>query len=225
MNVARFTALSLGIVCATGAAACGSNGVDQFGGYHTGGPATPIATHGDAGDAGTASSSGGGSSSGGSSSGSSGGSSGSSSGGSTNPDNPNAASFTLIDTKIVATAAGSPVQGFDPIPSGATIDLGKVGIYLSIRANMPAAVTAVGSVAFALDATFTHTSSAVPYSMCGDDGKGTFTPCVMGVGEHTLTVTIYPEADLGGSPYQPPTVFDFTVVDSALDGGSDAAAD
>ena len=223
MNVVRLTTLSLGIVCATAAVACGSSGVDQFDGYHAGGPATPVATHGDAGDSSTASSSGGGSSSGASSSGGSSGASGSSSGGATNPNNPDAATFTLINTKIVATATGSPVQGFDPIPSEATIDLGKVGIYLSLRANLPATVTG-GSVAFALDATFTHTSNAPPYSMCGDDGKGTFTPCDLGLGMHTLTVTIYPQADLGGMPYQP-TVFNFIVVDTALDGGTDAATD
>jgi hypothetical protein len=220
MNVVRLTTLSLGIVCATAIGACGSSGVDQFDGYHAGGPATPVATHGDAGDSSTASSSGGGGSSGGGSSGGSSGASGSSSGGATNPD---AATFTLINTKIVATATGSPVQGFDPIPSEATIDLGKVGIYLSMRANLPATVTG-GSVAFALDATFTHTSNAPPYSMCGDDGKGTFTPCDLGLGMHTLTATIYPQADLGGAPYQP-TVFNFIVVDTALDGGTDAATD
>jgi hypothetical protein len=131
------------------------------------------------------------------------------------------ASFTLIDAKITDDPTGSPVPGFNPITNGATIDLGLVGVYLSMRANPPAVAT-IGSIAFALDATFTHTAETMPYSLCGDDGKGNFTPCVMPVGKHTLTATLYPLSDLGGEPYQPPTVFEFTVIDSTADGGADA---
>lgn len=116
---------------------------------------------------------------------------------------------------------GSPITGYDPFANGGTVDLGVVGDYVAISTSVPPADTTVGSIAFALDATFTHTSNAEPYSVCGDDGKGDFTPCVLPVGKHTLTATIYPEADLGGQPY-PPTVFEFTVIDSALDGGTDA---
>jgi hypothetical protein len=130
------------------------------------------------------------------------------------------AAFTLIDAKVTDDPVGSPIPGFDPITYGATIDLGTVGVYLSMRANPPPVAT-VGSIAFALDATFTHTAGTMPYSLCGDDGKGNFVPCVLPVGKHTLTATMYPEANLSGEPYQPPTVFEFTVIDSALDGGTD----
>jgi hypothetical protein len=85
-------------------------------------------------------------------------------------------------------------------------------------------VKAIGSMAFALDASYTHVANTSPYSLCGDDGKGKFIACPMSVGKHTLTITPYPETDLGGTPYMP-TVFEFTIVDSAADAGSDAGTD
>ena len=206
MNLTRLITSALGLTCAVTIVACGSSGVQQF----------PGDRGGDAGAA-TSSSSGSGSSSGGSSS------SGSSSGGDGGVGSfgvQTAATFTLIDATITDDPVGSPVTGFDPITFGATIDLGTVGVYLSMRANPPP-MTTVGSIAFALDATFSHVSDAMPYSLCGDDGKGNFTPCVMPVGKHTLTATLYPLSDLGGEPYQPPTVFEFTVIDSTADGGAD----
>ena len=181
--------------------------------YTGGGPAHAEPTH----DAGGGSSSGG--------SGGSGSSSGSESpnhtgdGGTPGFGGVVVASFTLIDAAITSDPAGSPVPGYDPIPYGAIIDLAHVGRSLSLRANPPP-VGVIGSVAFALDATYTHTANATPYSLCGDDGKGKFTPCMLSDEPHTLTVTIYPEAELGGTPYQP-TTFEFTVVDSALDAGTD----
>jgi len=215
MKLARLIPLSLGLTCAATIVACGSSGVEQFRG-----PASAVPTHsgGDAGSAKSSSSGSGAGSSGGS--GSSSGGSGSGDGGVGSFGATTVASFTLIDAKITDDPTGSPVPGFNPITNGATIDLGLVGVYLSMRANPPAVAT-IGSIAFALDATFTHTAETMPYSLCGDDGKGNFTPCVMPVGKHTLTATLYPLSDLGGEPYQPPTVFEFTVIDSTADGGAD----
>jgi hypothetical protein len=132
------------------------------------------------------------------------------------------ANFTLLDTTITNVVDGSPVPGFDPIPGGATINLGKVGSALSIRANtVPAAV---GSVAFALDATYTHTENTAPYTLCSDDGAGTITSCasVLTPGAHTLTATPYSAASLGGTAGTPFTVA-FTLVDGDA-GAADAAA-
>jgi hypothetical protein len=211
----------LGLTFAIVVVACGSSGVDEYPGYRSGSPASPAPTYGSDGGPGK-SSSGGSSSSGSGGGGSSSGSSSGGDGGTVSFGNSTLASFTLIDGSVTSDPAGSPVTGYDPILYGSTIDLGKVGVYLSMRADLPP-VGAVGSVAFALDATFTHTAASMPYSLCGDDGKGKFTPCVLPVGKHTLTATLYPMADLGGEPYQPPTVFEFNVVDSRLDGGADAA--
>jgi hypothetical protein len=132
--------------------------------------------------------------------------------------------FTLINTSITTVAPGAAVNGFDPIKNGATIDLAVVGDQLNMRADPPPSVPVVGSMAFALDATYTHTANTSPYSLCGDDGPGKFKPCTFSVGPHTLTVTTYPAENLGGTPYTP-TVFQFTIVDSNADAGTDAATD
>ncbi len=220
MKLARLIPLSLGLICATAIVACGSSGVEQFPDHAgAGGPASAEPTRG-GGDAGKSSSSGSGSSGGSSGSGSSSGSSSGGDGGVGTFGPQTVAAFTLINAQITDAPIGSPVPGFDPITFGATIDLGTVGVYLSIRANPPPG-TSVGSIAFAMDAAFTHTAEVAPYSLCGDDGKGNFTPCPLPVGKHTLTATMYPEAQLAGQPYQPPTVFEFTVVDSTADGGTD----
>ncbi|MGD0524600.1 MAG: hypothetical protein ABSE49_05635 [Polyangiaceae bacterium] len=132
------------------------------------------------------------------------------------------ANFTLLDTTVTNVVDGSPVPGFDPIPGGATINLGKVGSALSVRANtVPAAV---GSVAFALDATYTHTENTAPYTLCSDNGAGVVTSCasILTVGAHTLKATPYSAADLGGTAGTPFTVA-FTIVDTDA-GAADAAA-
>jgi hypothetical protein len=124
--------------------------------------------------------------------------------------------FTLIDTAITTIIEGSPVPNFDPIPPGTTINLAHVGSALSIRANTVPAL--VGSVAFALDATYTHTETAAPYFLCSDNGAGVITSCasVLTVGAHTLTATPYSGASLTGDAGAPITL-SFTIVD--IDGG------
>jgi hypothetical protein len=129
--------------------------------------------------------------------------------------------FTLIDTAITTLIDGSPVAGFDPIAEGATINLATVGSALSIRANTVPAL--VGSVAFALDATYTHTENTAPYTLCSDNGAGTVTSCaaVLTVGKHTLTATPYSATALGGDAGAPISVT-FTIDDVVPEAGSDA---
>jgi hypothetical protein len=134
---------------------------------------------------------------------------------------PTTSSFTLVDTAITGIVDGSPVTGFDPIAESATINLAVTGSALSIRANtMPALV---GSVAFALDATYTHTENTAPYFLCSDDGTGTITSCasVLTVGKHTLTATPFSGASLTGDAGAP-IVLDFSIED--VDAGADAGA-
>lgn len=128
--------------------------------------------------------------------------------------------FTLIDTTITTVIDGTPVTGFDPIAPDATINLATVGPALSIRANTVPAL--VGSVALALDATYTHTENAAPYFLCSDNGAGTITSCasVLTVGLHTLTATPYSAASLGGDAGAPITLT-FTIVD--IDAGASDA--
>jgi len=203
------------------AAACSSGSTGDYTSYAGGGPAAKQPAY-----EGGAGSSGGGSSSGGSSGGGHGSSSGSGSGGDGGLGNfgsVTATSVTLIDTTITTQPAGAAVFGFDPIKYGSQIDLAVVGTQLSMKADPPP-VAAIGSIAFALDASYTHVANTMPYSLCGDDGKGKFLPCMLPVGKHTLTITPYPQTNLGGTPYQP-TVFEFEVVDGHLDGGADAGTD
>jgi hypothetical protein len=138
---------------------------------------------------------------------------------------PASMNFTLLDTTVTTVVAGSPVSGYDPIVEGATINLTVTGTALSLRANTGNAV--VGSVGFALDATYTHTEETAPYTLCGDDGAGTITSCatVLTAGKHTLTATPYSAAMLGGTAGTPVTL-DFTLAatDAGADAGSAAAA-
>jgi hypothetical protein len=126
--------------------------------------------------------------------------------------------FTLLNTLVTGVINGSPVHGFDPIPNDATINIGVVGSALSIRANTVPAV--VGSVGFALDATYTHTENTAPYCLCSDDGKGDIDSCanILTVGKHTLTATAYTGTDLTGDAGAP-IVLDFTITDVADAGG------
>jgi hypothetical protein len=212
--------VGLGLGLGLAAVACGSGSSSDFYGHARGGPAAVDPAY----EAGTGS--GGGSSSGsGSGSGSGGGASrdGGGDGAQGAFGTESTTSFTLINASITTVPAGAPIDGFDPIKFGATIDLDVVGRHLTMRANPPP-VAAIGSMAFALDASYTHTANTSPYSLCGDDGKGKFIPCDIPVGKHTLTVTPYPQTDLGGTPYQP-TVFEFIVTDSAADAGLDGGTD
>jgi len=130
--------------------------------------------------------------------------------------------FTLIDTAITGIIDGSPVTGFDPIAEGATVNLALAGTALSVRANTVPAL--VGSVAFALDAKYTHTENTTPYTLCADDGKGTITSCaaILTVGKHTLTATPYSLPNLGGTAGVP-ILLDFTIENVADAGIADAA--
>jgi hypothetical protein len=120
-----------------------------------------------------------------------------------------AVTFTLLNATITNVVQGSPVAGYDPIAAGSTFSLATVGASLSIRANTTAAT--VGSVEFILDANYTHTEDMAPYTLCGDNGAGTITPCPqLAAGQHTLTATEFTQANLGGTTEGTASV-DFTI--------------
>ncbi len=115
-------------------------------------------------------------------------------------------SVTLIDTSITNVIDGSPVLGQDPLKNNSTFSLGTVGTQLSIRANInPTATANVVSALFAYDAT-NHTENAAPWTLCGDNGAGTINNCNLAAGQHTLTVTTYTAANLGGTAGTPYTI-------------------
>ncbi len=117
------------------------------------------------------------------------------------------ATLTLLNTAITNVVQGAPVPGYDPLVDGTTFSLATVGTQLSIRANTEPSPT--GSVSFQYDGT-QHTENALPYTLCGDNGAGTITNCNIAAGAHTLTVTPYTAANLGGTAGAPLTI-NFTV--------------
>jgi hypothetical protein len=109
------------------------------------------------------------------------------------PPNQSVASFTLINADT-----DQPIAGFDPIASGANINLATLPTrQLNIRANTTPAT--VGSVRFGLDGTASYvTDNGAPYSLAGDDASG-YLPWTPTVATHTVTATPYSAADAGGT--------------------------
>jgi hypothetical protein len=92
-----------------------------------------------------------------------------------------------------------PISQFNPIVSGATINLATLPTRnLTIRANTSPAT--VGSVQFDLvESAFLNTVNTSPYDLCGD---GTSTPVAcsnLGVGLHSLTTTPYMGSKASGA--------------------------
>lgn len=123
--------------------------------------------------------------------------------------NPVAVSLTLIDADT-----NRPVPGYDPIPSGATLDLSKLPRTPNLRANTAGRV---GSVRFGLDGKDNaKTENVAPYALCGNSG-GDYAPCGSGVfspGGHRVNVTPYAGANAGGAA-SPGVSVNFTVVRGA----------
>ena len=94
-------------------------------------------------------------------------------------------SFTLINAET-----NEPISGFDPIPSGANINLATLPTKnVNIRANT--SPSTVGSVRFDWDGTVNHrTDDTAPYSLGGDDA-GDYTNWTPLTGNHTLIGTPY----------------------------------
>src|SRR5229473_2384061 len=98
-------------------------------------------------------------------------------------------SLTLIDTDTYLA-----ISPFDPIASGATINLATLPTRnLTIRANTSPAT--VGSVKFDLiESAYSNTINTSPYYLCGP------VPCSnLGVGLHSLTTTPYMSSNASGA--------------------------
>jgi hypothetical protein len=125
--------------------------------------------------------------------------------------------FSLVNTNTTGVVYGETIAGYDPIPNNSVIDLAKVGKALSIRANTMPVI--VGHVDFVLDGTYTHTESAAPYFLCGDNGQGTIVNCIQSFtdGAHMLTITSYTASVAGpdgGTPISSSTLY-FSVTNGA----------
>ena len=101
--------------------------------------------------------------------------------------------FTLVDVDT-----GRPVPGYDPIPEGATLDLGALPARINIRAStLPATV---GSVVFAFDgnASF-NVQNGPPYAAYASGDKGRWQPWALAPGAHALTATPFTAPRGGGA--------------------------
>ncbi len=123
-------------------------------------------------------------------------------------------SFTLFNADT-----DQPLAGYDPLPSGATLNLATLPTRnLNIRANTTPAT--VGSVRFGYDANASYKiEGLVPYALAGDNGQtasGTpnYNPWTPAVGTHTLTATPFTGGGAGGTAGTPLTVT-FTVTNDA----------
>lgn len=111
-----------------------------------------------------------------------------------------------------------PLAGYDPLPSGATLNLATLPTRnLNIRANPNPAT--VGSVRFAYDGNANYKIEGLaPYAIGGDngtiDGRPNYNAWTPAVGSHTLTVTPYTGGGAGGTAGTPLTV-NFTVTNDA----------
>ncbi len=103
---------------------------------------------------------------------------------------PTEVSFTLIDTQ-----SNKAIQGFDPIPEGAEINLYTLPKHLSIRANAPAHYE---SVRFDFDgeANF-RVENVAPYALFGDL-QGDYNLGAFSAGTHTLSAIPFAQDDAGG---------------------------
>jgi hypothetical protein len=118
---------------------------------------------------------------------------------------PAVSSFTLInaDTDL-------PMAGFDPLNSGATINLSALPTRnLNIRANASGAV----SVRFGYDANSSvRIESAAPFALAGDT-SGNYYAWTPSTGSHSVTATPYTATGGGGTAGTSKTIT-FTVTDS-----------
>jgi glucose/arabinose dehydrogenase len=122
---------------------------------------------------------------------------------------PAVTSFTLINADT-----DQPISGYNPIPSGATLNLATLpSRRLNIRANTAGTI---GSVRFAYDGNSSYkTENYKPYAIGGDANNGAdYLPWTPAVGSHTLTATPYSALNAGGSSGAGNTIV-FNVIDRA----------
>lgn len=95
-------------------------------------------------------------------------------------------SFTLINADT-----GRPMEGFDPLPGGAVIDLARLPTRnLNIRANPSGGQ--IGCVLFGIDSNpNARVERAAPYSLRGDEGPDGYAAWTPSLGWHTVTATPY----------------------------------
>lgn len=110
----------------------------------------------------------------------------------------------VVSLTLINADTDQPVPGFDPIPDGAVLELGKLPTRnLNIRAN--ARPAQVGSVRFELDGRPVKTEDTAPYALAGDR-EGDYAAWTPTPGVHTLSATAHSEPKAGGLASKPFTI-------------------
>src|SRR5258706_12818263 len=114
---------------------------------------------------------------------------------------------------LINADTDQPISGFDPLASGATLNLAVLPTrHLNMRANT---VGTVASVRFDLDATTNfRTENTAPYALAGNSGPdyAAWTPSL---GSHTVKATAFSASGGTGTVVGTTLTLPFTVTDSA----------
>lgn len=144
----------------------------------------------------------------------------------TSPPPPATGTQAVTGLTLIDADTDQPVAGFDPMASGAVLNLGTLPTRnLNLRANTSPAT--VGSVVFGYDGNAAyHTENGAPYALAGD-AAGNYNPWTPTVGSHSAGATPYSSTGGTGTAGTGVTIT-FTVVDdpatpSAPGGGAAAA--
>ena len=121
---------------------------------------------------------------------------------------------TIDGVRLIDADTDLPVPGFDPLSSGAVIDLAATGTNLSIEA-LTTPATDFGSVRLDLAGatTIANTIENLPPWALGGDSSGDFQPITFNLGAHTLNVTAHTADGAAGVPTDSLSI-GFTIVDS-----------
>jgi hypothetical protein len=117
----------------------------------------------------------------------------------------------IVSLTLINADTDLPIEGFDPIPADAIINLAKLPTkHLNIRANVSG--SPIGSIVFSGTAG-RRTESITPYTLRGDT-NGDYLSWTPAVRSYTVTATLYSKANGAGTRLQRLTL-SFTVTDQA----------
>ncbi|WP_444996962.1 InlB B-repeat-containing protein [Aliikangiella sp. IMCC44359] len=113
--------------------------------------------------------------------------------------------LTINDITLINADTDLPINDYDPIASGTTLDLSSLPTKnLNLRVNTS---DSVESVHFVIDKNETRIENQIPFSL-GDDGNGDYSQWPLTLGEHTLALTPFSQDNAEG---QSGTTVNFTI--------------
>lgn len=127
----------------------------------------------------------------------------------------------ITSLTLINADTNQPIADFDPLTSGAVLNLRSIGRNLNIRANVDSSTS--GSVYFDLDnGSQVHTENVAPFAFAGDI-NGNYKPWTPTVGNHRISVIAYSEANRNGTASSSFTI-NFTVINDNGDAPAEPTA-